>query len=507
MKKLPIGKQDLESLINGGYVYVDKTEIIHRLISTGSVYFLSRPRRFGKSLLVSTLKEIYSGNKELFKGLWIYDKHIFKKHPIIHIDFSEMGIKEKGAQLAITDALTKIALENNIVLGSSTPGSMFSELIQKLATPEAKVAILIDEYDKPIIDYMNQMDIAKENRDILKNFYAPLKGNDEHIEFLFLTGVSKFSKVSIFSDLNHLNDITLNDQYATIVGYTEKELYLYFMQHLALAGQRFDIDKLLPKIKLWYNGYSWDGLKFVYNPFSILNFLSQLKFGNYWFATGTPTFLTELMQKRNIAIEDINNISVNSSVFDKYELDRLETIALLFQTGYLTIKSYDINTERYLLAYPNKEVEHSFEEHLLGTYVNKGIDANAVLVNRLLKSLNEKNIELFIKQIKSLYKNIPYPIIDDDEKYYHTVFHLMLNMMCVNIESEVLTSDGRIDAVIKTENYIYVIEFKMGSAKKAIEQIHKKHYHLKFANEGRQVILLGIGFDETEKNIGEWVVA
>ena len=506
MKKLPIGKQDFESLINGNYVYVDKTEIIYNLISSGSVYFLSRPRRFGKSLLVSTLKEIFSGNKELFKGLWIYDKHTFKKHPIIHIDFSEISKRDIPLKEAIIGALNKIAAENGVAISDKDCGQSFNELIKELSKSE-KVVILIDEYDKPIIDYMTQIDTAIAHRDILKNFYSVLKPNDEHIEFLFITGVSKFSKVSIFSDLNHLHDISMHEKYTTLTGYTLEELNTYFKEEIELLKIRFDAGDVMEKIKLWYNGYSWDGIQFVYNPFSMLNFFSQQRFSDFWFETGTPTFLMNLFKNNNYEIPKLENIVVNAEVFNQYTLENLEILPLLFQTGYITVKAYDYEKGKYILGYPNEEVKRAFYRHLLARFDDKTLDTNAIIITSIIDHLNANEIPEFIQRMRSLYKSVSYPLIDNQERYYHTIFYCVIKMMGFDIETEVLTSDGRIDAVIKTEKYIYVIEFKMGKAQEAIEQIQKKQYHLKYANEnGKQLILMGIGFDEATKNIEDWMV-
>ncbi|MBI4646109.1 MAG: ATP-binding protein [Bacteroidia bacterium] len=507
MKILPIGKQDFAKLISEDYLYVDKTEHLHRLISAGSVYFLSRPRRFGKSLTLSTLKEIFSGNKELFKGLWIYDKIKWEKYPIIHLDFSKMGVKELGVETAILYALDEIANESGIVLNHKTPGKKFEELLKKFSG-NMQVVILIDEYDKPIIDYIENIPKAEENREILKNFYSVLKGNDAHIKFLFITGVSKFSKVSIFSDLNHLDDITLNENYACLTGYTENELTVYFKEYLQLAQNK--LGKYFPDIteaiKNWYNGYSWNGADFVYNPFSILNFFSKNQFKDYWFETGTPTFLMKLIKERNYEIIELSGKIVDTALFDKYDLSNLELTALLFQTGYLTIKSYDVLHETYTLDYPNKEVRKSFENYLFSTFTEKHVANNRKFLNDITQSLSNNDIEKFIHLLKILFKGITYPLIDNKENYYHSIFYLVVKLLGFDIETEILACDGRIDSVIKCNSFIYVIEFKLGTAQSALEQIQKKQYHLKYQNQGKQIVLLGIGFDTEQKNIGDYLV-
>lgn len=507
MKKLPIGKQDLPKLINEDCIYVDKTEIIHRLISTGSTYFLSRPRRFGKSLTVSTLKEIFSGNKELFKGLWIYEKIDWKKYPIIHIDFSEITKKSVPVIDGIHFILDEIASQNRISLLQKDYSFKFRELIQALSKT-GQVVILIDEYDKPIIDYIDDIPQAEKNREILKNFYSVLKGSDKYIKFLFITGVSKFSKVSIFSDLNHLDDITLNENYGCLVGYTEQELETYFPEYLKLANDKLSkyFTNVKQEIKNKYNGYSWNGVAYVYNPFSLLGFFTNIKFENYWFETGTPTFLVKLIKERNYNISEFESTLVKKEIFDKYELSNLELIALMFQTGYLTVKGYDYRNSQYTLSYPNNEVRGAFETMLLSEISCKSLSENASLLNDITAALKNNDIEKFIQLLKILFKNITYPIIDNRENYYHSIFYLVIKMLGFDIAAEVLTNDGRIDAVIKCANCIYIIEFKIGTAKSALEQIHKKQYHLKLQNEKKQIVLLGIGFSTKAKNVKEFLV-
>src|SRR3989339_806700 len=286
MKRLPIGKQDFSSLINEGYIYVDKTEYLYKLITTGAYYFLSRPRRFGKSLLVSTLKEIFLGNKELFKGLWIQDKVEWKKHPVIHIDFSELSYKNQSLDTAINKQLNKIiklySVDKSLLKEDDTKDK-FVELVKHLSEL-GKVVILIDEYDKPIIDYIDNIERAEENREILKNFFSAIKPLDSYIQFVFITGVSKFSHVSVFSDLNHLLDISYHIDYSKMLGYTQSELEKYFPDYInqLICAQTISEEEIFAKIKEWYNGYSWDGSNFVYNPFSVLNLFSNKEFADYW---------------------------------------------------------------------------------------------------------------------------------------------------------------------------------------------------------------------------------
>lgn len=507
MKKLPIGKQDFGGLRNADCIYVDKTEIIYKLINEGFYYFLSRPRRFGKSLTLTTLKEIFSGNKELFKGLWIYDKLDWKVYPVIHLDFSL--IYKRGILLdeAINFELESIAKKNAISFSHSNFALRFHQLIQQLSSNQQTV-ILIDEYDKPIIDYIDDIPKAEENRKLLKDFYSVLKGNEKFIKFLFITGVSKFSKVSIFSDLNHLNDITLDNNYATLTGYTEEELEKYFSGYIALVQNEYkDIfPDLKSAIRNWYNGYSWDGKNFVYNPFSMLNFFSKQRFDDYWFQTGTPTFLMKLLKENNYKVSLLSDFETDISLFDKYEISDIQLIPLLFQTGYLTIKKLDNLSGLTILDYPNREVRKSFENYIFSTFSEKHISENRKFLNDIIRALNSNDIAQFIYLLKILFKGITYPLINNKENYYHSIFYLIIKLLGFEIETEVLTCDGRIDAVIKTESYIYIIEFKLGTVQEAIAQIQKKQYALKYANESKLIILLGIGFDEKNKNIKNYLL-
>ncbi|MFH0734754.1 MAG: AAA family ATPase [bacterium] len=338
MQNLPIGIQTFEKIISNDFLYVDKTELIYQLISTGGFYFLSRPRRFGKSLLVSTLKEIFCGNKELFKGLYIYNKINWEKHPVVHISFSSITYSGSSTDFRskIVDYLYTIAKVYNVTLTTSSISETFKELLLNLCEIN-KVVILIDEYDKPIIDYINNLDKAKENRDVLREFYGSIKDNDQYIKFCFLTGVSKFSKVSVFSGLNNLRDITINDTFSNICGITQKELEFYFFNRFNDLEKKLNLDyeKLKQKIKHWYNGYSWDGVNTVYNPFSILNFFADGQFKNYWFSTGTPAFLMDKIKDEKIQVDEIESDRVGLEIFESYDLDNINFASLLFQTGYL----------------------------------------------------------------------------------------------------------------------------------------------------------------------------
>jgi len=514
MKNLPLGIQTFSKLINGNYLYVDKTKSIYDLISSGGeYYFLSRPRRFGKSLLVSTLAELFSGNKELFKDLWIYDKIEWTPYPVIHIDFSKIDFETPGKlKESLKSFLNKTARSVGLKLDKDNSyKESFIELIEKLSV-KGKVVILIDEYDKPVIEFLEKgkIDTAKEIRDVLKSFYGVLKGSDFYLKFVFITGVSKFSRISIFSDLNNLTDITLSEEFSTLLGYTEAEMHHYFSFYIEKMSkkQKMPVPDLIEKIRHWYNGYSWDGVNFVYNPFSILHTFNACNFKNFWFSTGTPGFLLQLLKNRKSEIMNFENFPVKSYTFDTYDLEHLDIAALLFQTGYLTIKkiTQGDEDETYHLSYPNREVRVSFLSHLFGDFIRQDMSLSTQALDRISKTIKTENIELFIQEIKSLFASIPYQIfIDEKEAYYHTVVYLILRLSGGVVQSEVSTNTGRIDAVLETANHIYIMEFKVGTAQEGLTQIKTMKYYEPYQGSGKKIILVGVGFDPGIRNIGDYL--
>ena len=503
MKKLPIGIQEF-SEFGKEYIYVDKTEHIFNILKN-KYYFLSRPRRFGKSLLLNTIKEVFLGNKELFEGFWIYDKINWERFPVIKISFSTVDYANLGLANAIDNMLNEIAEEYNITLEKPSFSSKFKELIEKLSV-DSKVVILIDEYDKPIIDYINDIPKAEENRKILKSFYSVIKDSDSYIRFFFVTGVSKFSQVSIFSDLNNLNDITLDKNYATVAGYTQEELEHYFTEYIEKVAADFkDVyPDIMPEIKKMYNGYSWDGENFVYNPFSILNFFYKRDFNDFWFSTGTPSFLIDLIKKNQYTAFDIENKTIFKGELNKYEITSITLLPLLFQTGYLTIKESNPYDRTYTLNFPNEEVERSFTIYLLSKLDDGKLDKTSTTLFQMVTALRNNEIEKFLELTNSIFNSLSYTIVGKEEKYFHSIFYVIVKLLSFNIETEIMTIDGRIDAVIKTKNYIYVIEFKAGyDAKKALQQMKDKEYYKKYTTDKRRKTLIGINFNIEDKNIDD----
>jgi len=508
MKNLPIGIQEFSEIITNDCYYIDKTNLLYQLINAGKTYFLSRPRRFGKSMTVSTFKEIFEGNKSLFQNTWIYDQWDWNtKYPVIRIDFSKISHKEIGLMNALVRELSTIANFFNITLQCKEPGTMFNELIN-LLTNKNKVVILIDEYDKPIIDYIDDIKNSDKNREILKNFYSVLKGNDANIKFLFLTGVSKFAKTSIFSDLNHLRDITFNTEFSCLCGYTQEDLESVFEDRIIDVCNHLNIEKsdCLAQIKHWYNGYSWDGKHKVYNPFGTLNFFANKEFRDYWFQTATPTFLVKLIRKNNYLPTDIENKVVRFSIFEKYELSRINILSMLLETGYLTIKE-KVNSQEVRLDFPNYEVQSAFNTHLLEEFNNTDNNLNESVLFDLKQALVDCKMNVFHELLSILFANVVY-----DEKgrrsedFYHSIFFLIVKMIGFTIESQIHTNLGRIDATIKTEKYIYILEFKVGTSQNALKQIKENNYHEKYKADKKEIVLMGIGFDNKKNNVRKPVV-
>ncbi len=494
-QKYPIGIQDFAKLREENYVYVDKTKYIYQMLQ-GAYYFLSRPRRFGKSLLVNTLYYLFEGRKDLFKGLWIEEKIEWKKHPIIKFDFSELDF-EKNLEKTIKERLFEIAKNYNVTLTKTTAKSLFRELIMELSKIE-KVVILVDEYDKPIGDFLEKgkMELAIKNRDILKRFYSTLKGLDAHIRFFFLTGITKFAKVSIFSDLNNLDDLTLHPDFGELLGYTQTELEFYFPEKLKEIASNLNLSyaDFSQEVKLWYNGYNFLGKEKVYNPFSMLRFLSNRRFANFWFETGTPSLLINLLRKRRVF--DVDNVVIGDDLIGSFSLENINQSTLLYQTGYLTIKE-DLG-EGYVLTYPNLEVKKSMFRYLLNgfSYVSEAYS----VVYYIEQSLLKRDFELLKQQLNVLFGSIPADIFEKEvESYYHAIIFLTFQLLGYKMQAEVRTSKGRIDAVLEYNNAVFLFEFKVNKTPEiALKQIKDKQYFEKYLQPNKEIYLIGVNCYEKE---------
>ncbi len=511
MKKLPIGIQTFSKLIQDNYIYIDKTQLIHRLITGGSYYFLSRPRRFGKSLLISTLEEIFLGNKELFNGLAIDSlPYNWKKYSVIKISFSDIPYSTatellRGLKLYLQD----IARRHKIVVSEKiSPGEMLREIVMKLAKKN-RVVILVDEYDYPILQNIHKEVTAEKMREILKAFYSVIKGLDQYIQFAFLTGVSKFSQTSIFSGLNNLNDISLDKEFNTLLGYTQDEIITNFEQYLTKAADhnKCSEKQLLSQIAEWYDGYlftAFSNATKLYNPYSVLLFLSKQSFSNYWFATGTPTFLINLLKAMDYPIQDFEHVEVAEDDLGAFEIDSLPLETLLFQTGYLTIAYRDSNNGNYILTYPNRETTTSLISRVFAVMTHKTKAYLSNTVTALLKALENNDFEQLNVILTRFYATVPYTIKIDQEKYYQTIFYILLKMAGADIIVEEATNIGRIDAVVETKKAIFIIEMKINATPdQALAQIKKRQYYQKYESSKKKIILIGIAFDTELGNVSK----
>ncbi len=508
MKKLPIGIQTFSKIIEENCYYVDKTYFALKLIQGGGYYFLSRPRRFGKSLFLDTLAEIFLGHKELFKGLYIYDKYDFKPHPVIRISFGsgDYSTSIEQTERKIAWILEKNQKELKIECEKTQNEECFAELIEKAhAKYSQRVVILIDEYDKPILDNITNKEKAKKARDILKNFYSVIKDSDRYIRFVFITGVSKFSKLNLFSGLNNLEDITIDENYAEICGYTHDDLLTVFKDRIEGAD--------LELVKRWYNGYNYFG-KPLYNPFDILLFFSKNhEFRNYWWQTGNPSFLIELLKDGDYYIPEIEYSEVTEEILNAFDVDYIDLRALLWQTGYLTFDKRiadNLGGYTYTLRVPNTEVRISLNQ-LLIDYLTNQRQQKARYRLDMFNYLNRNDINGFVELFKKIFASIPYTnyvnnVISNYEGYYSSVVFVYLMALGYDVIPEDITNKGRIDLTVKTENKILIIEFKVDAKEQPIKQIKERRYYEKYLNENKEIYLIGMVFDSRERNISQWEI-
>ncbi len=519
LPKLPIGISSFEVLRTRENVYVDKTALIYRLVTEGLYYFLSRPRRFGKSLLVSTLKCLFEGRRELFDGLWIaqHGDWDWQPHPVVHLDFNEISHDTpENFALDLQRALLNVAQAYQVDLVEPLLKGQFKELLLKLQHSTGQpVVVLIDEYDKPIIDHLGQgesrLQIAEANRAIQKQFFGVLKGGTvmDILRLVFITGISRFSRVSIFSELNNLIDLTMHARYATLLGYTHEEVARDFASHLERFAASLDISHaiLMKRFEDYYNGYRFSKkVVTVYNPFSTLRALDEQDFGQYWFETGTPTFLVNLLWEKTFPLPQIEALQSTENVFASYDIRQLSPEALLFQTGYVTIK--DVQGRLYTFGYPNLEVKNAFLEMLLHAWLGRAREPGDARFLLLAQYLQEENFASFFETVQAIFASIPYDIqTKRDEAYYHTLFYLMVSASGVWARSSPLTCRGRIDLVVELPDKVYIIEFKCNqSAEVALQQIQEQGYADPYRQSGKRILLMGINFSTEARNLAAWQV-
>lgn len=514
MQNLPIGMQSFQAVREANYLYVDKTKWLHRLVTTNKYYFFSRPRRFGKSLFLSTLKAYFLGQKELFKGLFIESvEKEWKEYPVLYLDLNT-GIYDSIEDLKDTfhSQFLKWEKQYNIINQFSSEASRFKNIVETVYEQTGKqVVILVDEYDKPLVATLDNEELHNKFKAILKGVYSVLKADDEYIRFGFLTGVTKFSQVSLFSDLNNLTDISLDREYAGLCGISEDELRDNFDEHLQAFADKEQTTKedILQQLKAMYDGYhfSEDTSKDMYNPFSLLNALTEKFFRNYWFQTGTPTFLWKLLQMNDYDLKDFSENNIIARDLTSKESMISSSTALFYQAGYLTIKGYNKRSGAYRLGYPNKEVEESFLDYILPKYMTTTENKSFTYIEKLYENLENGKIEDFLENMKVFFSSTPYDLIKDTENHYQTILFIVCKLLGFIVEAEYKIVKGRIDMLVKTDNFVYLFEFKFNkSAQQALEQIDSKEYGLPFQQDERKLYKIGVNFTDEKKNIDEYII-
>ena len=524
--KYPIGIQSFEQIVQGGFVYVDKTDLVYQLVSSGKIYFLGRPRRFGKSLLVSTLEQYFLGNKELFKGLAMDKLETeWKQYPVFHVDFStgnylNDGALEEKLSGTISRWETRYGVENTY----DDLGLRFQEVLRAAHEKTGLGAVvLIDEYDKPILDVLDldyqvehlgkMISLEEKHRNIMKSFYATFKGADADLRFVFLTGVTKFSQISMFSGFNQPDDISLNRNYESICGITKDELVRYFAEPIKELAEDYDCsyDEMLTMLKQKYDGYHFSKrMTDIFNPFSILNAFNQMDFGNYWFKSGTPTYLVRLLSHFDQNMNELIGKYYSTSQFDDYKADVEMPLPMIYQSGYLTIKGFDRDTQSYLLDIPNNEVREGLLTVLANNYLKTKEDSASWLISSV-HQLKRGKLQEFMNSLTAFLASIPYSVRrrNDEreyERYFGYTFYLLLRMLsCYLLYREKETSQGRADCVFETPNDVYIFELKLdGTADAALQQIEEKGYAREYATDSRRIHQIGVNFSSKTGTIEEW---
>ena len=514
IRNLPVGIQSFEVLRTDGYLYVDKTTLVYQIASTSNPYFLSRPRRFGKSLLLSTFEAYFDGRKDLFEGLAIAELETkWEKYPILYLDLNA----EKYDSVECLEGILSRNLDKwEVVYGKNervqTLSGRFTEVIERAYEKTGKrVVILVDEYDKPLLSAILDAELSKKYRTILKAFYGVLKSSGKHLRFLFLTGVTKFAQVSVFSDLNQLVDISVEDDYTALCGITKNELLKFLTPELKRLAvkENMTFESTIEKIIKLYDGYRFTHrAEGVFNPFSVLNALKFSNFHNYWFQTGTPTYLVDLLKESDYDLRLlIDGIEVKSSGFAEYRADINNPLPMIYQSGYLTITGYDKRYELYTLEFPNQEVRYGFMEFLMPYYTAVTNGMGSFHIAKFCKELEAGETEAFMERLKVFFAKIPYELSNENEKHYQAIFYVVFTLMGQYIDAEVRGANGRTDAVVKTNDCIYVFEFKLnGTAEDAIRQIDQKDYLLPYTLDNRKLVKVGAEFCKEKRNLKRFII-
>lgn len=513
-RKLPIGIQSFEKLRTGGYLYVDKTELVYRLAKAGVPCFLSRPRRFGKSLLLSTLEAYFLGKKDLFKGLAIERlEQDWLVYPVMHLSLNaeKYDSNERLANL-LESQLEAWEAEYGVTEINRSYSIRFMTVIRRAYEQTGRrVVVLVDEYDKPMLRSFDNPELQRDFRETLMAFYTVLKDADAYLQLVFITGVTKFAQMGIFSNLNQLQDISLHPAYTTLCGMTRAEIEAVFAPELqSLArGNGLTYEEAMDKLGWQYDGYhfnyrNWEGM---FNPFSVLNTFSTGLFENAWFASDTPTFLAEMLRKTDFDLRDLDGIEVSSASLSDDRADIHNPVPMIYQSGYLTIKKYDPQFGLYTLGFPNEEVKYGFLNFVAPFYTPVASTDTAFYIGKFVRELTSGDVEAFLERLRCFFADFPYELNTKTERHYQVVFYLVFKLMGQFTEAEVRSARGRADAVVKTADYTYVFEFKLdGSAEAALQQIEEKGYSFPYGADGRKLVKVGVSFDAEQRNLGEWLI-
>ena len=512
-RKFPIGIQSFEELRSNGYVYVDKTEVVYDLIQSGKTFFLSRPRRFGKSLLVSTLKAYFEGKKHLFEGLAMERMETeWTKHEVLHTSFATSKVRNAEQ---LNNSINTMLARWEALYGKNPEeknnSDRFAGVIERAAKQSGKqVVVLIDEYDAPILSVLTEKPDREAIKYILRDFFSPLKDMGEHIRFLFLTGVTKYSQLSIFSELNHLVNISMLPQFGSICGITEDELFSNFKQDvedLAVA-KKLSYDGAVEKLKRLYDGYHFcNESPDIYNPFSLLHVFAYKQFAYFWFESATPTFLLDVLQDTNLPIDDLDRIELKAERFNKPIMEDVDPIPLLYHSGYLTIKDYDEEFNTYTIGFPNEEVRQGLVDSLIPRILPHLNDDQNLSIPNFVKDLRKGDINMFLTRLRSFFADVPNVLNNKTEKHYQTMFYIFTRLIGQYAQVEIPTARGRVDMLIRTGGYLYLFEFKFNAtAAEALAQINSKEYAIAYVVDNDKVVKIGLNFDDTTRTITEWIV-
>ncbi|WP_195553153.1 ATP-binding protein [Bacteroides eggerthii] len=510
MRKLPIGIQTFEEIRKENYLYVDKTAMVYQLANVGKPYFLSRPRRFGKSLLISTFEAYFQGRKDLFEGLAITNLETeWERYPVLHLDLNAKKYETSDDLAAMLNQyLEKWEQKYGNEKRNRSSEERFAYIIEQAYIQTGKqVVVLIDEYDKPLLQAILDEPLLEEYRRTLKAFYGVLKSADRYLRFVFLTGVTKFAQVSVFSDLNQLNDISMDYAYNSLCGITKEELSSNFVPEIKNLGEFLGLtfEEIVDRLEKQYDGYHFceDTTVGLFNPFSVLNALQKLKLGNYWFQTGTPTYLVDLLKQSDYDLRFlINGIETTNSAFSEYRAEANNPLPMIYQSGYLTIKHYDKEVDLYTLKFPNDEVCYGFLNFLVPYYTNVSDDETGFHIAKFIRELRSGDIEAFMERLKVFFAGMPYELSENTERHYQAIFYVVFTLMGQFVETEVRSARGRADAVVKTKDFIFVFEFKLnGTAEEALKQIDEKGYLIPYTLDGRKLVKVGVNFSKEKRNI------